>query len=136
MALFSDIDWIVVAAVGAFLLFGPRGREFVRQMGRLYGRAMGFKAEMMKEISASSGLPPRGTHPIDSLRASLLGPVETVAAPGLRTIPDSVPSLGVVTLIAPIQIRAVETLAYGAAVGPGVWSVALTNQHPEGVRLR
>ncbi|MGI0054010.1 MAG: hypothetical protein ACREC5_08105 [Thermoplasmata archaeon] len=137
MALFSDVDWLVLLAVAAFLLFGSQGRDFVRQMGRLYGRAMRLKTELMNEITQSTGLPSGGA---GSIRQALLGPdAPAAAAPlagaavGYRPA-DLNP--GIVTQVCPVSIRTVETLAYGAAMGPGMWSVATTNFPGEAVRIQ
>ncbi|MHB8352319.1 MAG: hypothetical protein ACYDFT_06520 [Thermoplasmata archaeon] len=138
MALFSDVDWIVILAVAAFLLFGSEGRDFVRQMGRLYGRALRLKSELLSEITQSTGLPTGGSA---SLRQALLG-ADMAASPASPA--PSAPSMGyrqadlnpgIVTQVFPVSIRTVETLAYGAALGPGMWSVATTNFPGEAVYL-
>ena len=73
MALFSDIDWIIVLGVGALLLFGPEGGTTVRQLGRWYGRALRLKQELLSEVARAADLPlPAGGAP-GSLRAALLG---------------------------------------------------------------
>lgn len=138
MALFSDVDWIVILAVAAFLLFGSQGRDFVRQIGRLYGRAMRLKSELLSEITQSTGLP---TGTSGSLRQALLGadagspspPATPVPGAGAYRPADLNP--GIVTQVCPISIRTVETLTYGAAMGPGLWSVATTNFPGEAVYL-
>ncbi len=74
MALFSEIDWIVIAGVAAFLFFGPQGQQFVRQMGRWYARMVQFKSEIMSEVGASAGLPIGPGATMGSIGSSLLGP--------------------------------------------------------------
>jgi hypothetical protein len=137
MALFSDVDWIVILAVAAFLLFGSQGRETVRQLGRLYGRAMRFRQELVGEVMGSAGLPvgPDGRSP--SLRAAILGDaIAPVAAPAAVASGGAGSYPGIVTQVAPLSLRTVETLTYGAAMGPGLWSVALTSSPGEAVKLR
>ncbi len=136
MALFSDVDWMVIAAVAAFLLFGGQGRDFVRQIGRLYGRALRLKSELMAEITQSTGIPTGGG---GSLRQALLGTEAAgAAAPTAGGVVGYRPAdlnPGIVTQVCPVSIRTVETLAYGAAMGPGLWSVATTNFPGEAVHL-
>jgi hypothetical protein len=73
VALFSDIDWLIILAVGAFLLFGERGGATVRQLGRWYGRAMRLKQELVGEVAKAADLPLPAGAPSGSLRAALLG---------------------------------------------------------------
>ena len=40
MALFSDIDWLIIAAVAVFLLFGKDNAQLLRTFGRYYARAI------------------------------------------------------------------------------------------------
>ena len=73
MALFSDIDWIIVVGVGAFLLLGPESGTTVRQLGRWYGRAVRLKQELLNEVARAAETPlPAGGAP-GSIRAALLG---------------------------------------------------------------
>jgi hypothetical protein len=73
MALFSDIDWLIVLGIGALLLLGRGGGATVRQLGRWYGRAVRLKQELVSEVARAAELPlPAGTTP-GSLRAALLG---------------------------------------------------------------
>ncbi len=73
MGLFSDVDWMIVLGVGAFLLLGQDGGRTVRQLGRWYGRALRLKEELVHELAQAAELPlapgPSGA----SLRAALLG---------------------------------------------------------------
>lgn len=72
MALFSDIDWIILLSVGAFLLFGRNNAAVLRTLGRWYGRALRLKEELWSEVARAAELPaPLG--PSGSVRASLLG---------------------------------------------------------------
>ncbi len=73
MGLFSDLDWVIIAGVAAFLLLGPNSGSTVRQLGRWYGRAMRLKAELVEELARAADLPlPAGGSP-GSLRAAILG---------------------------------------------------------------
>jgi len=73
MALFSDIDWMIVLAVGAFLLFGRDSGHVGRTLGRWYGRTVRLKQELLGELARAADLPmPAGGSP-GSLRAALLG---------------------------------------------------------------
>ena len=97
MALFSDLDWIIVLGVAAFLLFGRDGGATVRQLGRWYGRALRLKQELVSEVARAADLPlPGGANP-GSLRSALLGlDAPDVARTGIpaavRTPPASPPA--------------------------------------------
>ncbi len=72
MALFSDIDWVILVAVAAFLLFGKGNTEVLRTMGRWYGRAGRLKQELLTEFTRAADLPtPTGGSL--SFRSALLG---------------------------------------------------------------
>jgi len=97
MALFSDIDWLILLGVGAFLLFGRDGGATVRQLGRWYGRALKLKQELVSEVARAADLPLPAGATVGSLRAALLG-LEAPAAPvvGIPAAvrrPDPVPAL-------------------------------------------
>jgi hypothetical protein len=72
MGLFSDVDWLIIAAVAAFLLFGRENGQMVRTLGRWYGRAVRLKQEMLDEVSKAADLPLGGSG-APSLRSALLG---------------------------------------------------------------
>lgn len=129
MALFSDIDWLVILAVAAFLFFGGQGQQFVRQLGRMYGRLLRFRNEMLSEFTSGELGGGRGR----GLRETLLGdapsgPTSVAAA--------STPAPGIAVRVAPVVLRSVETLSYGSALGPGTWSIAATSAPGEVVHLR
>lgn len=89
MALFSDIDWMIILAVGGFLLFGRGNTQALRTMGRWYARAMRLKQDLMGEFAKAADLPmPAGGHP-SSIRAALLG-MGSDASPATRGIPVAV----------------------------------------------
>jgi hypothetical protein len=72
MALFSEIDWVIILGVAAFLLFGQSSGSFVRQVGRWYGRAMKLKGELLGELRRAADLPDPISGMTPSIRATLL----------------------------------------------------------------
>jgi hypothetical protein len=73
MALFSDIDWIIIVAVAVFLLFGRENGQVLRTLGRWYGRAGRLKQELLSEFTKAADLPaPPPGQPL-SIRGALLG---------------------------------------------------------------
>jgi hypothetical protein len=94
MALFSDLDWLIIAAVAVFLLFGRENTQALRTLGRWYGRALKLKQELLSELTRAADLPmpPAGT-PL-SVRGALLGLVPDVpTAPSFPVAPaPSVPA--------------------------------------------
>jgi hypothetical protein len=73
MALFSDIDWVILLAVAAFLLFGKENSQVLRTLGRWYGRAGALKQELLAEFSKAADLPLPGPGQPLSIRGALLG---------------------------------------------------------------
>ncbi len=57
MALFSDMDWVIIAGVAAFLLFGKQSGDVLRTLGRWYGRAGRLKQELLSEITTAAEIP-------------------------------------------------------------------------------
>ncbi len=92
MALFSDVDWIILAAAAAFLLLGRGSGDAVRQLGRWYARAGRVKQELLAEFAKAADLPaPPPGAPL-SIRGALLGldpiPTRTGGIPvAVRTPP-------------------------------------------------
>lgn len=72
MALLSEIDWVILLGAAAFLLLGPNNGQFVRQIGRWYGRAVRLKGELLNEVRRAADLPPVVAGQPSSLRATLL----------------------------------------------------------------
>jgi hypothetical protein len=134
MALFSEIDWIVIAGVGALLFFGPQGQQFVRQMGRWYGRMLQVKAEIMSEFTASAGLPIGPGTPTAAIRSELLGPALPAGSPAAPLTTPTLP--GIITQVQLVGVWAVETQTLGAGIGAGTWWVATTSAPGEVVHLR
>jgi hypothetical protein len=73
VALFSDLDWLILAAAATFLLFGRGNGEALRTLGRWYGRAVRWKQELLSEVSRAADLPLAPAGGPLSLRATLLG---------------------------------------------------------------
>jgi len=134
VALFSDVDWVIIAVVAAFLFLGPQGRPFVRQMGRWYGRFLQLKTELMNEVTASVGVGKEYRSSAPSIRAAMLG-TEPRAEP--YTAPIALGSQpGAITHIQPVALWAVETQPLGAGMGVGTWWVVTTDTPGEVVLLR
>ncbi len=104
MALASDMDWVIILAVGTFLLFGTKGAGTMRTIGRWYGRAIRMKQQMLGEFTKAVDMPlPTPGQPL-SIRSALLGleplpshtggtPVAVSTAPSAPYRPTLEPSL-------------------------------------------
>jgi len=95
MALFSDIDWIIIVAVAVFLLFGRENGEVLRTLGRWYGRAGRIKQELLSEFTKAADLPiPAAGQPL-SIRGALLGldlsPTQANGIPTAVRVPPANP---------------------------------------------
>ncbi len=96
MALFSDVDWVIVVAVAAFLLFGKGNTEVLRTMGRWYGRAGRIKQELLSEFTRAADLPAPGSPGQVSFRGALLGLDPPVSqSRGIPAVVTSPPVLAV-----------------------------------------
>ena len=95
MALFSDVDWLIILAAALFLLLGKDSGQLLRTFGRWYGRAGQLKQELLGEFAKAAELPmpPPGT-PL-TVRGALLGldPVstQTPGIPAAVRAPPAVP---------------------------------------------
>lgn len=72
MSLFSDLDWVIIAAVAVFLLFGKENGQWLRTFGRWYGRVMRLKQELLGELTKAADLPIGAGQQL-SIRGTLLG---------------------------------------------------------------
>jgi hypothetical protein len=94
MALFSDIDWLIVLAAGGFLLFGKDAGGTLRTLGRWYGRAGRLKQELLTEFSKAAELPAAGGP--RSIRGTLLGleptPTQASGIPAHVSAPPLAPT--------------------------------------------
>lgn len=73
MALFSDVDWVIIVAVAVFLLFGKDSARFLRTAGRWYARAGRLKQELLGEFAKAADLPLPPPGSALSIRGALLG---------------------------------------------------------------
>jgi hypothetical protein len=117
MALFSDVDWIILLGAAAFLLLGSKSGEVMRTIGRYYGRFLRLKQELLTEFSRAADLPVVATGAPPSIRNTLLASVEPLPAsvhvPLAVATPPSLPPVGVVT-----------ATGFGAGLGNAGWFVA------------
>ena len=94
MALFSDVDWLIIAIVAAFLLLGKENAGTLRTLGRWYGRALRMKQELLGELTKSVDLPIAAGQPL-SIRGAILGvdpPATHVSGiPAAVRVPPTVP---------------------------------------------
>ncbi|MEM0128694.1 MAG: hypothetical protein QXG65_00795 [Thermoplasmata archaeon] len=133
MSLFSDVDWLIIAGVAAFLLFGDRNVELMRTFGRWYGRLTQMKQQMLTEVTRAADLPSSPlAGPPASLRAAFLG-VDGAGAPRVSGIP------AVVTTPPAVAFRTPSISASGwngPGIGTPTWSVALPSidRDPEAFR--
>lgn len=101
MALFSDIDWIILVAVALFLLLGKDSRATLRTLGRWYGRAGKIKQELLTEFTKAADLPPPAPGASLSVRGALLGldpsPTQRSGIPAAVRTPPVLPPVPVPT---------------------------------------
>ncbi|MGI0129834.1 MAG: hypothetical protein ACREDE_02535 [Thermoplasmata archaeon] len=92
MALFSDIDWVILLAAAAFLFLGKGNGELLRTLGRWYGRAGRLKQELLAEFTKAAEIPAAAGGPL-SIRGALLGldptPTQTSGIPAAVTRPPA-----------------------------------------------
>jgi hypothetical protein len=129
MALFSDIDWLILLAAAAFLLLGKDNAQLLRTIGRWYGRAGRLKQELLAEFTKAAEIPAPVAGPL-TIRGALLGldPTPTQA----RGIPAAVSSPRVVVA------RPLEP-AWGPWTGGypmPTWSMTVPAVPAEETRLR
>lgn len=95
MALFSDVDWVILLAVAAFLLLGKESGATLRTLGRWYGRAGKIKQELLAEFARAADLPPMPSGTPLSIRGALLGidptPTRLSGIPATVREPPSLP---------------------------------------------
>jgi hypothetical protein len=125
MALFSDIDWMIVLVVAAFLLFGRESGALLRQLGRYYGRFARLKQELLGELTRAADLPSPRDGNVLTFRGALLGYVDGSQTPGIPVAVTQPP------------IAAFASVAYSpSGIGPDRWSVAVPSAGLEGPSLR
>ncbi len=121
MALFSELDWGILLAVGGLLLFGQGAGASVRQLGRWYGRLLRLKRELLAEFTQEAGLGGSAGGPPLSLRQALLEgePVEG-RSPHIPA-PVYFPPGG---SFATVGLTASAASPGPAGLGPDTWSLA------------
>jgi hypothetical protein len=103
VALLSNIDWVILVAVAAFLLLGRGNGEVLRTLGRWYGRAGRLKQDLLSEFTKAADLPVPGAGAALTFRGALLGldppptrvsgiPAVVTAAPSRPFVPPPEPS--------------------------------------------
>jgi hypothetical protein len=125
LALFSDVDWMILAVVAAFLLFGRESGALLRQFGRYYGRFVRLKQELLGELTRAADLPSPRDGNVLSFRGALLGYADGSQTPGIPAAVTSAPG----PAFAPVA-------ASFAGIGPERWSVAVPAPTLEGSPLR
>jgi hypothetical protein len=131
MALFSEVDWLVLLGVAAMLLLGPQGKGTLRMLGRWYSKALHLKDELLGEISASAGIPAAALTGGANLRGYLLGADPLAPAHVGPAIPAAVTSAPAATLTSvAVRLEPVATPCAVSALGPGSWSWAASVPSP------
>lgn len=117
MGLFSNLDWVILLGVGAFLLLGRENGAILRQIGRYYGRLMRLKQELLDEVTRAADLPVGvGARP-PSIRRALLG------EEGLGGRASGIPAA--VSVAPTAAIASALPAGWGlSSVGPPRWSLA------------
>jgi hypothetical protein len=125
VALFSELDWVVIAGVGGFIFFGQGNGAALRQLGRWYGRLMRLKQELLAEFTQAADLPlPQPGRPL-SIRQALL----ESDVPGGRV--SGIPA----AVAQPPRWTPAEPLGVAASlsgVGADTWSMARPGPSLEG----
>lgn len=122
MALLSNIDWLIILAVGGFLLLGKGDPQLLRTVGRWYGRALHLKQELLSEVTKAADLPASSANRPISIRTALLGgetrPAERTEVP--IAVARAPMALATVASAAPGPLPA---LTWVNSLGPQQWSV-------------
>jgi hypothetical protein len=125
VALFSDVDWMILAVVAAFLLFGRESGALLRQFGRYYGRFVRLKQELLGELTRAADLPSPRDGNVLSFRGALMGYADGSQTPGIPAAVTHAPT-------APLLAVA----ASPGGIGPERWSVAVPTAALEGPTIR
>jgi hypothetical protein len=129
MALLSDMDWLIILAVGAFLLVGKGDPQLLRTVGRWYGKVMHLKQELLSEVTRAADLPSLPTDRPISIRSTLLGLDGPAAAPS--HVPTAVARPpAAVAVLTPVSLTPTPAMTWVNSLGPQQWSL-VTTQRPE-----
>ncbi|MFZ0830276.1 MAG: hypothetical protein WCB18_08365 [Thermoplasmata archaeon] len=134
MALFSDIDWVIILAVGGFLLLGKGDPQLLRTVGRWYAKAMHLKQELLSEVTREAGIPAGSLARPVSIRNTLLGlENDEIARPPVPLAVAQAPMILATATVASHPAPAAMT--WVNSVGPQQWSIATTRfpEHEGGV---
>lgn len=130
MAIASDLDWVIILAVAAVLLFGSKGAGTMRTIGRWYGRAMRMKQQMLSEFTKEAGIPlPTPGQPI-SIRNALMG-FDTIPS-----ITGGIPAAVTSAPGAPYRPALEPNLPWAGSYPVPTWSVAISSVNIETERPR
>jgi hypothetical protein len=129
MALLSDMDWLIILAVGAFLLIGKGDPQLLRTIGRWYGKLMHLKQELLSEVTRSADIPASALGSPVSIRSTLLGleSEEPVRPPVPIAVVRAPPAIATATAVSHAPVAA---MTWVNSVGPQQWSMA-TTRFPE-----
>jgi hypothetical protein len=132
MALLSDMDWLIILAVGAFLLIGKGDPQLLRTVGRWYGKVMHLKQELLSEVTRVADVPPLSADRPISIRTTLLGLDAPTPAPS--HVPIAVPRPAAAVAMASTGSHPLTpAMTWVNSVGPQQWSVVTTRlPEPEG----
>lgn len=117
MALLSDVDWIIILAVGAFLLLGQQSGDVMRTVGRYYGRFLRIKQDVLSELTRAADLPVLATGATPSIRNTFLAAVEPLPASAHIPLAVSTPPSTPVAAV-------VAGTGMGGGIGDARWIVA------------
>jgi hypothetical protein len=126
VAIFSDMDWVILIGVGVFLFFGKDNGQIIRQIGHWYGRMVRMKNEAMAEVTDAAQLPRTVFNRPASLRETFLSSEYFGGTTSGSGIPAAVTVAPVVT-----EKPSNEPFPYSSYVGPGTWSMTLSATPPE-----
>jgi hypothetical protein len=125
MALLSDMDWLIILAVGAFLLVGKGDPQLLRTVGRWYGKVMHLKQELLSEVTRVADVPPLSADRPISIRTTLLGLDAPALAPSHVPIAVARPA-ATVAMASTGSHPLTPAMTWVNSVGPQQWSVVTT----------
>jgi hypothetical protein len=129
MALLSDMDWLIILAVGGFLLIGKGDPQLLRTVGRWYGKAIHLKQELLAEVTKGTEIPTAALGRPVSIRNTLLGleADEVVRSPVPLAVAQAPMVLATASVVSP---TGAPGMTWVNSIGPQQWSVA-TTRFPE-----